>query len=272
MRRSRKAQFTASIALCLLALMAGADAAHAQQVTLRVAAAADLKPAMQTIASQFEKQSGMRVDVTYGSSGNFFSQVQSGAPFDIFFSADAQYPKLLEAAGLAEPGTLHIYAVGRIAIWMPSNVKSDPARERWDALLDTNVKKIAIANPEHAPYGRAAVAALQKAGIYERVKAKLVFGENISQAAQFVQSGNAQAGIVAMSLVLSFAMKGGRFWEIPSSFYPPIEQVVVVIKNSRNKEAAESLAGFVSGPVGKEILVNNGFWLPSAATAGTVLP
>ncbi len=186
-----------------------------------MAAAADLKFAMQDVAAQFEKQSGTKVDVTYGSSGNFFSQLQNGAPFDLFFSADIDYPKKLEAAGLAEPGTLYEYAIGRIAIWTPADAKVDVASLGWKTLLDPSVQKIAIANPEHAPYGRAAVAALQKAGIYDQVKPKLVYGENISQAAQFVQSGNAQAGIVAMSLAVSPGMKDGKRWEIPADMHPP---------------------------------------------------
>jgi len=174
--------------------------ARAQGREIRVAAAADLKFAMEELSQQFEKQTGTRVNVTYGSSGNFFSQIQNGAPFDLFFSADIEYPRKLEAVGLTEPGTLYEYAVGTIVIWMSPDAKVDVTVQGWKALLDASVEKIAIANPEHAPYGRAAVAALQKAGIYEQVKLKLIYGENISQAAQFVQSGNAQAGIVALSL------------------------------------------------------------------------
>src|SRR5262249_42388895 len=155
------------------------------------------KFAMDDLSAQYHKQAGANLEVTYGSSGNFFSQIQNGAPFDLFFSADIEYPRKLEAAGLGEPGTLYHYAVGRLVIWAPANSKLDTAGQGWKALLDPSVQKIAIANPEHAPYGRAAVAALRRAGIYQQVAGKLVFGENISQAAQFVQSGNAQAGIVA---------------------------------------------------------------------------
>src|SRR5216683_7754104 len=163
---------------------------RAQAREIRVAAAADLKFAMGELCAQFERQAGTKVNVTYGSSGNFFSQMRNGAPFDLFFSADIEYPQRLEAAGFAEPGTLYEYAVGRIVIWMPRSSSVDVARLGWKSLLDARVEKIAIANPEHAPYGRAAVAALRRAGIYEQVRAKLVYGENISQAAQFVDSGN----------------------------------------------------------------------------------
>src|SRR5260370_22170470 len=164
--------------------------ARAQGKQIRVAAAADLKFAMGELSENFENNMRTKVDVTYGSSGNFFSQVQNGAPFDLFFSADIEYPRKLEAAGLAEQGTLYEYAVGRIVIWMPANANVDVTKLGWNALLDSSVEKIAIANPDHAPYGRAAVAALQKAGIYEQVKTRLVYGENISQVVQSAQSDN----------------------------------------------------------------------------------
>jgi molybdate transport system substrate-binding protein len=244
--------------------------ALAQGQEVRVAAASDLKFAMEDLAAQFEKQTGTAVRAAYGSSGNFYSQLESGAPFDLFFSADAGYPKRLEDAGLAEPGTLYTYAVGRIVIWMPKDAGTDLARRGWDALLDVNTRKISIANPEHAPYGRAAVTALRNAGIYDRVKTKLVFGEDISQAAQFVQSGNAQAGIVAMSIALSPAMKGGRIWEIPLSLYPPIEQAVIMLKNANNKSGAKLFLDFVKSPGGREILLRDGFRPQGAGIVGAV--
>ncbi|MGB2623027.1 MAG: molybdate ABC transporter substrate-binding protein [Candidatus Acidiferrum sp.] len=240
---------------------------HAQERTLRIAAAADLQFAMQDLAAQFARQKGTKVDVTYGSSGNFFSQLENGAPFDLFFSADIAYPRKLETAGFAEPETLYKYAVGRIAIWMPADTNVDLRHEGWKALLDPRVQKIAIANPEHAPYGRAAVAALQKAGIYEQIKAKLVYGENISQAAQFVQSGNAQAGIVALSLALSPGMKHGKLWEIPANMHPPIEQAAILMKSSKNQEDARAFLEFVKSKAGRTTLANYGFTFPAASAA-----
>jgi molybdate transport system substrate-binding protein len=236
--------------------------ARAQGREIHVAAAADLKFAMGELSERFEKQTGTKVNVTYGSSGNFFSQMPNGAPFDLFFSADIEYPKKLEEAGFAEPGTMYEYAVGRIAIWTPPDAKVDVTRQGWRALLDASIEKIAIANPEHAPYGRAAVAALQKAGIYESVKAKLVYGENISQAAQFVQSGNAQAGIVAMSLAVSPAMRDGKRWEIPAEMHPAIEQGAIVLKDAKNKEAARAFLEFAKGAAGRAILAKYGFAFP----------
>jgi len=239
--------------------------ARAQGKEIRIAAAADLQFAMQDLAAEFEKNTGTKVDVSYGSSGNFFSQLQNGAPFDLFFSADIQYPRKLELAGFAEPETLYEYAVGRIAIWMPADASVDLDRQGWNALLDPSVQKISIANPEHAPYGRAAVAALRKAGLYERVKPKLVYGENISQAAQFVQSGNAQAGIVALSLAVSPGMKSGKRWEIPADMHPPIEQAAIVMKSAKNKAGAKAFLEFLKGPSGRATLAKYGFTFPAAA-------
>jgi len=245
----------------LLSVLFAGSRARGQAVS--VAAAADLKFAMTELATQFEKQSGTKLDVTYGSSGNFLTQIQNGAPFDLFFSADSDYPKKLEAAGLTEPGTLREYAIGRIVIWTPSESGINAAKDGWQCLLDARVKKIAIANPEHAPYGRAALAAMNKAGIYEQVNAKLVYGENISQAAEFVQSGNAQLGIVALSLAISPTMKNGNRWEIPTDSYPPIKQAAVLLKASKNKDAAHQFLDFVSGSRGQEILKRFGFTAPT---------
>jgi molybdate transport system substrate-binding protein len=236
---------------------------HAQeQKVVRVAAAADLKFAMEELSKEFESKTGTKVDVTTGSSGNFFAQIQSGAPFDLFFSADMDYPKKLEASGFAEPETLLKYAFGQIVIWTPANSQVSVAQEKWNALLDARIRKIAIANPSLAPYGRAAVSALQKAGIYEQVKAKLVYGENISQAAQFVQSGNAQAGIIAHSLALSPGMKDGKVWEIPENMHPPIEQAAIALKNAKDKSAALAFLDFVKSGAGQAILEKSGFTVP----------
>jgi molybdate transport system substrate-binding protein len=145
---------------------------------------------------------------------------------------------------------------------MPAESKVDLPKLGWNALLDASVQRIAIANPEHAPYGRAAVAALQKAGIYDQVKAKLVYGENISQAAQFVQSGNAQAGIVAMSLAVSPGMKDGKRWEIPADMHPAIEQGAIILKSARNKTAAQAFLDFVKSAESIAVLAKYGFALP----------
>lgn len=252
--------------LCLLSIASIWLAPHktpAQEKELRIAAAADLKSAMDDLASQYQRQSHTKLNISYGSSGNFFSQIQNGAPFDLLFSADIDYPRKLETSGLAEQGTLYQYAVGRLVLWVSSDAKVDVAKQQWRALLDARVQKIAIANPEHAPYGRAAVAALQKAGIYDRVRPKLVYGENISQAVQFVQSGNAQAGILAKSLAVSPAMKGGKSWDIPADMHPPIEQAAIVLKNAKNKESARAFLQFVKSDASRAVLAKYGFAFPT---------
>ncbi len=251
-----------SVLPLIISFFFGQRQVRAEGKEIRIAAAADLKFAMGELAGEFEKQTRTKVNVTYGSSGNFFSQLQNGAPFDLFFSADIEYPKKLDAAGLAEPGTLYEYAIGRIVIWTPADANVDVQKHGWKTLLDARVEKIAIANPEHAPYGRAAVAALQKAGIYESVNSKLVYGENISQAAQFVQSGNAQAGIVALSLAVSPAMREGKRWEIPAEMHPALEQGAIVLKDAKNKHAALAFLEFVKSAAARATLAKYGFEFP----------
>jgi len=247
----------------MLALLGACICTLAQERTVRVAAAADLKFALGELAQKFEEKTGTKVDATFGSSGNFFSQIQNGAPFDVFFSADVEYPKQLAAAGTGDPASLCEYAVGRIVLWTPPDARVDVARGTWNVLLDASIQKVAIANPQHAPYGRAAVAAMQKTGVYERVKPKLVYGENISQAAQFVQSGSAQAGIIALSLALSPAMKDGKYWLIPAEMHGPIAQAAIVLRSAKNRDGAASFLEFVRSPAGRDILARFGFQLPS---------
>ena len=226
-----------------------------------MAAAADLQFALQDVKERFEKETGGRVNLVFGSSGNFFTQIQNGAPFDLFFSADIEYPRQLEAAGLGEPGTLYEYAVGKLVLWVPADSALDPSRGL-AVLLDPKIKKIAIANPAHAPYGRAAVAALRHEGIYERVSDRLILGENISQAASFVVSGNADIGIVALSLALGPPLKEkGKYAEINPGDYPAIRQAAIVLKSSKKKPAAEQFLDYMKTPAVIEILKRYGFSL-----------
>jgi molybdate transport system substrate-binding protein len=241
-------------------LLALTSPANAQ--TLRVAAAADLQFAMKDLAGRFEEKTGTKVEATYGSSGNFQAQIENGAPFDVFFSADKMYPQQLISAGAADGETLSIYALGHLVIWAPAGTNLHVTEKGFEALKDARVQKIAIANPEHAPYGRAAVAALQKAGLYDQVKSKLVYGENISQAAQFAQSGSAQIGLIARSLTFAESMKGGEQWEIPAELYPALEQAAVVIHSSTNKTAARAFLEFVKSEEGRKILMKYGLTPP----------
>ena len=230
--------------------------------TITVAAASDLRDAMNEIAANFEKATGCSVLVSTGSSGNFLSQIENGAPFDVFFSADITYPKKLEAEGLASPGSTYLYAVGQIVLWVGNDSRLDIGKG-FSVLRDPGIRKIAIANPQHAPYGRAAEEALRNDGIYDVIKDRLVFGENISQAAQFVESGNADAGILALSLAVSPEMKDkGRFWRVSENLYAPIEQGVVVIRASRNPQGAQALLDFIKTPATAALLERYGFVLP----------
>lgn len=246
----------------LLVTLVFASLCSAQDLT--VAAASDLQFAFQDVATRFQKETGHNVKLIFGSSGNFFSQIQNGAPFDVYFSADIDYPKRLEAAGLAEPGSLYQYATGKIVIWVAKDSKLDLSHGL-QSLLDPGIKKIAIANPEHAPYGRAAVAALKHENIYEKVADKFVLGENISQTASFVVSGAADVGIVAQSLALASAMKEkGRYAEIPADDYPAIEQAAVILKSSPQKELARRFVAFLQTPAMLDLLRSYGFVVPTA--------
>ncbi len=247
-----------TILLCL-ALLAGALQALAQE-TLTVAAAADLQPVMTEIAARFQKHSGASVKLSFGSSGNFFSQIQNGAPYDLFFSADVDYPAKLQAAGLVEPGSLYPYAIGKIALWAPKNGSAIDVTKGLSVIADKNVQKIAIANPAHAPYGRAAETALKNAGLWDSVSSKLVLGENIAQAAQFVESGNADVGILALSLILSPALKErGRYFIVPGTLYSPLRQVAVILKSSRHKELAGKFLEYIKSGEITSLLRQYGF-------------
>jgi molybdate transport system substrate-binding protein len=238
--------------------------ASAQQPQLKIAAAADLKFALTDLAAAYEKQYGVKLALTFGSSGNFFAQIQNGAPFDIFFSADSDYPRKLNEAGLVLPNSADSYAVGKLVLWSPANSKFTPEKSGWQSLLDPSVQKIAIANPAHAPYGRAALEALKNSGLYEKIKTKLVFGENISQAAQFVQSGNAEIGIIAESLIHSPSFASGHSWKIPQDQYSPLLQSFVVLKTSANKNAALAFLAYVKSPAAQAILEKYGFARPES--------
>ena len=244
----------------LVLLLFSSAVANAQELT--IAAAADLRPALEQITLKFESTSGVKVRVSYGSSGNFYQQLQNGAPFDLFLSANIEYPKKLESAGLVVPGTYYEFARGSIVLLVSSNSRLD-LKQGLRALLGPDVKKIAIADPGHAPYGQAAVAALKTVGLYDHVSSRIVTGENISQAASFVLSGAADAGIVAKSLALAPAARAqARFVEVPASDYPPIQQAMVVLQSSKNQSAATKFEGYMRSEEAKKILKQYGFDTP----------
>lgn len=232
----------------------------AQELT--VAAAADLRPAVEQIAKHFESASGVKLRVSYGSSGNFYQQLQNGAPFDVFLSANVDYPKRLLAAGLIVNGSYYEFARGGIVLLVRSKSTLD-LKAGLRVLTEAKVAKIAVADPGHAPYGQAAIAALKSEALYEKVQSKLVTGENISQAASFVLSGAADAGIVAKSLALSPAATSQvRFVEIPLADYPPLLQAMVLLKSSKNRQGAAKFESFIRGSDAKQILKQFGFEVP----------
>jgi len=250
------------IALGMTAVCGGmAPVSHAEEIA--IAAASDLNFAIKELIAEYEKKSGHHVKLSLGSSGNFYAQLKQGAPFDLYFSADIAYPKKLEDAGLTVPGSVYRYAIGRIVLWAPKNSSLDVTKGL-TVLRDSGVRKIAIANPKHAPYGRAAVAAMEHEKVYEDVKDRLVLGENISQAAQFIESGACDVGIIALSLALAPTMKSaGSYWPIPADSHPPLEQGAVILKQSKNQELTRQFLEFMKGPQGQEIMTRYGFTLPS---------
>jgi molybdate transport system substrate-binding protein len=248
---------------CRLALVLVLCASACAQ-EIAVAAAADLSAALPEIVAKYKGRTGQEVKLTFGASGNLTTQIRNGAPFDIFFSADEDYPKQLIDADLAEKGTLYRYAVGRLVLWVPNDSSLDLSKLGMQALLDPSVKKISIANPQHAPYGRAAEAALRHYGIYDQVSSRLVLGENVSQAAQFVESGNAQAGLIALSHALTPAMKStGRYWTVPLDAYPTLNQAAAIVSSSRQEEAARKFLEFVRSAEVTPLLQSYGFSLPA---------
>lgn len=258
---SRSGRFL--IAAIIAVVIGGMRPIPAQAGEITIAAASDLNFAFKEIVANFEKQTGDTVKLTLGSSGNFYAQIANGAPFDLFFSADIAYPRKLGQAGLVEPGSLYMYAVGRIVVWVPKRSSIDVGSLGIKALLHPSVKKIAIANPKHAPYGRAAVAVMEHFQVYDSVKGKLVLGENVSQAAQFVQTGGADIGIIALSLAVAPAMKeAGAFWEVPVEAYPRLEQGAVVLKAAKDMKSARSFLDYIKGTEGMAALKRYGFSVP----------
>ena len=235
-----------------------APAAHAEKIT--IAAAADLKFAMDEIVAGFNKnRSGDEVQVVYGSSGKFHTQIQQGAPYDLFFSADIGFPRELARQGQAA-SEVKPYAVGRIVLW---SADMDATKMTLASLTDSKITKIAIANPKHAPYGKRAEEALRSAGLWEKVQAKLVFGENIAQTAHYVQSGNAQVGIIALALVLNPELsKKGGYYLVPDSMHNPLEQGFIITRLGAAKPLAKQFAGYMGSKQVRSIMTKYGFVLP----------
>lgn len=235
-----------------------ATAAHAEKIT--VASAADLKFAMDEISASFKKNSpGNELEIIYGSSGKFHTQIQQGAPYDLFFSADIAFPRELVKKGMAA-SEVKPYAVGRVVLWSNS---MDASKMTLASLTDPKISRIAIANPKHAPYGKRAEEALKASGLWDRLQPKFVYGENIAHTAQFVQTGNAQVGIIALSLALSPELsKKGGYYLIPDKLHNPLEQGYVITKRGAGKPLAQKFADYMNAKSSRAIMTKYGFVLP----------
>ena len=251
------------ITLLLLGLAGPVPQASPGDREINVAAAADLSAALYEVASNYQKRTGVTVKLSFGASGALTQQIQNGAPFDVFFSADMDYPRQLIAGGQAEGATLYRYAVGRLVLWVPEDSPLDVQHKGMDVLLDPSVKRVSMANPQHAPYGRAAEAALKHYGLYEKLAGRLVLGENVAQAAQFVESGNAQAGFVALAHAIAPAMQGkGRYWMVPADAYPALDQGMVLISRSAHRQDAAAFLEYVRTAEVAAVLRRYGFSVP----------
>jgi molybdate transport system substrate-binding protein len=224
------------------------------QTPLRIAAAADLEPLLPPILQQFEQATGIHAEASFQASAVLTTQIQNGAPFDLFLSADTGYPKrlidagLADAAGTADSSTPIIYARGTLVLWTRNDSHLTPSL---DLLRSPDLKRLAVANPERAPYGRAAVAALTSLKLYDTLKPKLVTAENISQTAQFVDSGNADAGLISLTTALTPRLSSsGAYFVIPRNLYPPIEQgAVIVSKTTQRAQVHKLLDYLLSAPI-----------------------
>lgn len=231
---------------------------HAEKLT--VAAAADLKFAMDELVVTFRKSNpNDEVDVVYGSSGKFFAQIQQGGPYDMFFSADIGFPKALAAAGFAA-SEIKPYAFGRIVLWSTSQ---DATKMTLASLADPKITRVAIANPKHAPYGKRAEEALRASGLWEKIEPKLVYGENIAQTAQYVLTGNAQVGIVALSLAVNAELVSrGGYWLVPDNLHQSLEQGFIITTRAEKNPVAKRFADYISSKPARAVMTKYGFILP----------
>jgi molybdate transport system substrate-binding protein len=253
------------LAVLSLALAAALPARTpaAERRALTVAAAAGVRPALDALGRAFEaERPDAEVRVTTGASGALVAQLQNGAPFDLFLSADREYPRKVVAAGLAGAEGEVVYAIGTLVVWTPPGSRLDLAGRGLAALAAPGVRRIAIANPAVAPYGRAAEAALRSAGILEAVRDRLVLGTSVSQAAQFAERGAVDAALLPLSVARLPALAGGGVFTIPEDTYPTQAQSLVVLARAPEPGLARAFVAFVTGPAGRAILLRSGYRLP----------
>jgi len=249
MSRRRLASALA-VASALLTFAACAD-------EVQVAVAANFTAPMQQIAAEFEKDTGHKAVVSFGATGKFFAQISNGAPFDVLLSADDETPALLEKGFLAAPHSRFTYAIGKLVLWSAQDTYVDAAGE---VLRKRNFKHLALANPKTAPYGAAAVETMKKLGMFETLEPRLVQGENIAQAHQFVATGNAELGFVALSQVYKDGkITSGSAWIVPATLHAPIRQDAVVLAKGRNNRAAAALADYLKSNKARAIIKSYGY-------------
>ena len=236
--------------------------AESLPVTLTVSAAADLTPAFEELGKLFTNETGIKVTFNFGSTGQLTQQIEQGAPVDLLAAANVSFVEELEQQNLILPDTKTLYAQGRITLWTRSD--SSLKLDRIEDLAKPEVRRIAIANPEHAPYGEAARQALESAGIWERVSSRLVFGENISQTLQYAETGNVDAAIVALSLSVN---SKGRWVLIPDQLHKPLNQAMAVIRGTRHETEVRRFASFVNSTQGRPVMRKYGFILPGEEPA-----
>lgn len=238
--------------------------AQAPRATLTVVAAADLRGVFDELKAAFEaKHPGTALQASFGASGSLTAQILQGAPYDLFLAADSGFPEQLQKAGLVTAEGPFPYALGSLTLWVRKDLGLDPAQDGLKVLLNPALKKIATANPQTAPYGRAGEAALKRAGLFEAVRPRLVFADNIAQAAQYLQAGTAEAGLISFSQADHPALRGaGRLWRVPADAYPPLVQAGVVLKRTPHPEQANAFRAFLTGPEGQAILARHGFGKP----------
>lgn len=242
----------AGIGALLLSLPVQAGEVH-------VAVAANFVGPLGRIAKTFERETGDRVLFSAGSTGKLYAQIRNGAPFDVMLAADARRPELLEQEGLAVPGSRFTYAVGKLVLWSPKPGFVDPAGE---VLKSGRFERLAIANPKTAPYGAAARQTLERLGLWQSLAPRLVQGEDIGQTFQFVASGNAELGFVALSQVKGAPRYHGAYWEVPQTLYQPVEQQAVLLAKGRDNPAARAFLAFLKGKTGRAMIERSGYGVP----------
>jgi len=249
--------------LAALVLLAAPPLTQGATKTLNVAVAANLKDAAAELKKTFQAdRPGVEVALTFGASGAFFAQIQNGAPFDVFLSADSEYPAKVVAAKLGAKADERVYAFGKLVAWLPPGSTLDLDKKGLAALADPAVKRIAVANPAVAPFGRATEAAFKSAGVYEAVKDKLVLGTSVGQTAQFATTGAANVAFLPYSLTFGKELSGGKIFFVPETLYPKVEQSGIVLSAAKDPVLARAFLALITGEQGRAILSRYGYGLP----------